>query len=196
MASKTDIQRILGNEDIRILPERVMSIVQGDISVRDEIYRELIKAHEGDLSFDWFQQLYEDEFAERKKKGQDFTSMEISDLLSKLAGEKEGFIHEPTAGCGGLLIKYWWNLCSKKMPWDYKPSSFIVSCWELSDRAVPFLLLNLSIRGIMGEVFHGDVLEKKAKARYVLLNEFDDSLSFSEIVRDDLKIGGVVYENV
>ena len=37
----------------------------------------------------------------------------------------------------------------------------------------------------MGEVFHGDVLENVAKARYVLINEYDDPLAFSDIVRDD-----------
>ena len=43
----------------------------------------------------------------------------------------------------------------------------------------------MAIRGMMGEVFHGDVLENVAKARYVLLNEQNDGLAFSDIVRDD-----------
>nr|DAS26556.1 MAG TPA: hypothetical protein [Caudoviricetes sp.] len=41
----------------------------------------------------------------------------------------------------------------------------------------------------MGEVFHGDVLENSARAHYVLLNERDDALAFSDIVRDDSILG-------
>lgn len=41
----------------------------------------------------------------------------------------------------------------------------------------------------MGEVFHGDVLGNVAKARYVLINEYDDPLAFSDIVRDDSILG-------
>ena len=98
-------------------------------------------------------------------------------------------VHEPTAGTGGLLIQYWWNKARAKLPWKFKPSTCIMSCWELSNRSMPLLLFNLSIRGIMGEVFHGDVLENSAKARYVLLNERDDALAFSDIVRDDSILG-------
>ena len=106
-------------------------------------------------------------------------------LEAQLTGAREGFIHEPTAGTGGLIIQYWWVLASKQLPWRFKPHTCIFSCWELSDRSIPILLLNMAIRGMMGEVFHGDVLENVAKARYVLLNEQDDGLAFSDIVRDD-----------
>lgn len=57
----------------------------------------------------------------------------------------------------------------------------MVDCWELSDRSIPILLLNLSIRGIMGYVNHGDVLTGEIKQRYILLNPTDDTLAFSEI---------------
>ena len=61
------------------------------------------------------------------------------------------------------------------------PSKNIFECWELSDRSIPILLFNLSIRGMMGIVYHGDVLEKKIKQKYILLNRKDDALAFSEI---------------
>ena len=59
----------------------------------------------------------------------------------------------------------------------------MVTCWELSDRSLPILLLNLSIRGIMGYVYHGDVLEGTVKQKYILLNRTDDTMDFSEIVK-------------
>lgn len=60
----------------------------------------------------------------------------------------------------------------------------MVTCWELSIRSIPILLLNLSIRGMMGYVYHGDVLTKEIKQKYILLNRKDDTLAFSEIIKD------------
>lgn len=184
----TEWESFLGFDDILNLPGRIMKIVTGDRSERNEIYREAIKLHGGDLSYDWFFELYEEELAQRKKRQQDFTPRQVSEIVALLT-EADGIVHEPTAGTGGLLIQCWWNKARAKLPWKFKPSTCIVSCWELSDRSLPFLLFNLSIRGIMGEVFHGDVLENSAKARYVLLNERDDALAFSDIVRDDSILG-------
>ncbi|MFR4024943.1 MAG: hypothetical protein ACLTZY_03330 [Alistipes indistinctus] len=48
------------------LPGRIMEIVTGDQFERDEIYREAIKLHGGDMSYDWFFELYEEELAQRK----------------------------------------------------------------------------------------------------------------------------------
>ena len=60
----------------------------------------------------------------------------------------------------------------------------MVTCWELSVRSIPILLLNLSIRGMMGYVYHGDILTKEIKQKYILLNRKDDALAFSEIIKD------------
>ncbi|WP_368155247.1 N-6 DNA methylase [Alistipes onderdonkii] len=184
----TEWESFLGFDDILNLPNRVMQIITGDKSKRDEIYREAIKLHGSDLSYDWFLDIYMEELAKRKDNKQYFTPREVPDICAILTGT-DGIVHEPTAGTGGLLIAYWWNKASTKFPWRFKPSTCIVSCWELTDRSIPLLLFNLSIRGIMGEVFHGDVLENSAKARYVLLNERDDALAFSDIVRDDSILG-------
>ena len=59
----------------------------------------------------------------------------------------------------------------------------MINCWELSDRSIPFLLLNMSIRGMMGYVYHGDVLERKVVQKYILLNRHDDYLAFSDIIK-------------
>jgi len=37
----------------------------------------------------------------------------------------------------------------------------------------------------MGYVYHGDVLTKEVKQKYILLNRKDDTLSFSEIIKAD-----------
>lgn len=167
--NKDDCCRIFNVEDIINLPQAAMNIVMGDRERRDAVYRELLSVNRYDMSFDWFRQLYEEEFAQRKKQKQDFTPVEVSEIVAKIALPTVGTIHEPTAGTGGLIISAWWEQCRRAIPWDYYPSQHMISVWELSDRAIPLLLLNLSIRGIMGYVYHGDVLEGTVKARYIPL---------------------------
>lgn len=183
---KNEVFKLLNIEDLKDLPGAVMDLIEGDIDVRNEVYRELIRMNGYDMSFDWFQEMYESELSERKQKGQDFTCPEVSRILSDITGQKGRTIHEPTAGCGGLLIADWWKRCCKVTPWEHFPSRNMVTCWELSARSIPILLLNLSIRGIMGYVYHGDVLEGAVKQKYILLNRHDDTLAFSEIVKANM----------
>lgn len=177
-----DLLSIFSIDDLKDLPQAVMNLLEGDRSTRDEVYKTLIQLNENDLSYDWFQSMYEQELSERKQKKQDFTPNELGKLCSMLTGQS-GSIHEPTAGNGSMIIADWWERCRKFLPWEHFPSQHMVTCWELSARAIPLLLLNLSIRGIMGYVYHGDVLEKTVKQKYILLNRTDDTLGFSDVVK-------------
>lgn len=171
--------------DLIDLPKAVMDLLEGGREKRDAVYHELLQMHDYNLSYDWFSQIFEEELAQRKKHKQDFTPREVSELVSLLAGQGST-VHEPTAGTGGLIIADWWQRCRKVLPWEAFPSRYMVTLWELSDRAIPILLLNLSIRGMMGYVYHGDVLENTVKQKYILLNRKDDALGFSEIVRANI----------
>jgi len=176
---------LFGIEDLRDLPDAVMSLLQGDVEVRNEVYKELIRNNNMDMSYDWFQENYENELSERKQKKQDFTPNSLGVLCSKLTSQA-GSIHEPTAGNGSMIIADWWQRCKQKMPWEHFPAQNMVTCWELSSRSIPILLLNLSIRGIMGYVYHGDVLTKEVKQKYILLNRKNDALAFSEVIKVDI----------
>ena len=176
-----EIKKFFGIDDILDLPNAAMQLVMSPAEERNERYKELLKINNYDMGADWFQEAFEESLTERKTKKQDFTPIEVNILLANLTGE--GTIHEPTAGTGGALIAKWWNECLKKVPFDYYPSQNRFSCWEISDRSVPILILNLSIRGMVGEVYHGDVLEKDIKAVYLLNNRKDDALGFSDVVK-------------
>lgn len=180
--TRDNLFELFGISDLNDLPSAINAVLFGDADNRHHVYRELIRLNNGDLSTDWFQNFYESELSERKQKKQDFTPADLSKICSMLT-EQEGTIHEPTAGCGSMIINDWWLRCSKLLPYEHFPSQNIVTCWELSDRSIPILLLNLSIRGIMGYVYHGDVLENHIKQKYILLNRTDDTLAFSEIVK-------------
>lgn len=176
----SELYTIFHIEDLKDLPQAVMLLLEGNREKRDAVYRQLIAMNSYDLSYDWFQSLYEAELSERRQKKQDFTPRELGMLCSELTGQ-HGSLHEPTAGNGGIIIADWWQRCRKHLPWEHFPSQHMVTCWELSSRALP-LLLNLSIRGIMGYVYHGDVLEGAVKQKYILLNRTDDTLAFSDVV--------------
>jgi type I restriction-modification system DNA methylase subunit len=176
--------KIFGIRDIMNLPMAVMDVLVGPKEKRNEIFGELLKANNYDVSLDWFQPIYEAELSEGKRKGQHFTPVEVYSLVSQLTGPNEGRIHEPTAGTGGLIIGDWWEKCKTKLPWEAFPSKNYVVAWELSDRAIPLLLLNLSIRGIMGEIYHGDVLEQNVFTKYILFNHNNDALGFSDVIED------------
>jgi hypothetical protein len=182
--NKDDLFKVFLINDLMDLPNAVTKILDMDLEDRNKIYRELIRLNDNDLSYDWFQEVYESDLSERKQKKQDFTPNSLGVLCSLLTSQT-GSIHEPTAGNGSMIIADWWQRCRKLLPWEHFPSQNIVSCWELSDRSIPILLLNLSIRGIMGYVYHGDVLTKEVKQKYILLNRKDDTLSFSEIIKAD-----------
>ena len=121
-----------------------MGLLEGNLERRDEVYCELIRLNENDMSYDWFQKLYEFELAESKQKGQFFTPKSLGILCSALTGQS-GHVHEPTAGNGSMIIADWQQRRNKVAPWDYFPSQNMVTCWDLSARSIPILLLNLSI---------------------------------------------------
>ena len=183
--SKEDLFVLFGIEDLKDLPNAVINLLEEDIDARNEVYKELIRKNNGDMSYDWFQEIYETELSELKQKKQDFTPNILGVLCSKLTSQS-GSIHEPTAGNGSMIIADWWQRCKQKMPWEHFPSQNMVTCWELSARSIPILLLNLSIRGIMGYVYHGDVLTREVKQKYILLNRKNDALAFSEVIKVDV----------
>lgn len=162
--TKQQLLTIFEIEDILDLPKAIMSLLNS--ALRDRVFGRLLEINNNDLSFDWFQLIYEDEFAQRNQDKQDFTPNSIGVLLSQLTGVENGKIYEPTAGNGSLLIANWWH--RKQNCKDYNPKDHPVECWELSSRSLPILLLNLAIRNIEGKVFHGNVLTKETKAKYLL----------------------------
>ena len=180
--TKEECLKFFDIKDLMYLPDAVWTLLNSPTKERDEKYKELIELNNYDMSTEWFQPIYEAELSERKQKKQDFTPKELSKLCSKLTLQR-GFVHEPTAGNGSMIIADWWERCRQRLPWEMVPSENMVTAWELSDRAIPILLLNLSIRGIMGYVYHGDVLEQNVFQKYILLNKKNDGLGFSEVVK-------------
>nr|WP_231111535.1 N-6 DNA methylase [Heyndrickxia coagulans] len=173
------INGLFGVDDSWKAPDALMKILF-DRERREKMFREFLKI-ESDLSFDWFYMYFQDEAAERTKKKQDFTPASISRLMSELTGKTHGTVYDCACGTGGLTIQKWWIDCMKETPLTYKPSEHFYWCEDLSDRAMPFLIFNLLIRGMNAVVIHCDVLTRKAKGVFFIQNDNDDCLQFSTL---------------
>ena len=112
--------------------------------------------YESNLNYDWFTDYFQAEHSDRKSKKQDFTPDGIVKIANSVLGHFESNT-DICAGTGGLTIKRW-----------TENKDAIFYCEEFSDRAVPFLLFNLSIRNMEAYVFHGDALERDFKNIYQL----------------------------
>lgn len=154
-----------------------------DKEKREEMFKEFLE-YETNMSFDWFHIYFQEEYAERKTKKQDFTPESLTTLLSALTQTKKtgfGTSLDVAAGTGGLTIKKWHDDRMRCPISAYKPSNYYYQCEELSDRALPFLLFNLLIRGMNATVVHGDVLSREVKQIYFIQNETDDFMGFSSL---------------
>ena len=107
---------------------------------------------------------------------QEFVLTKISDGLSQKTVKDILIIIKMIMKYGAKkdLIISNWNYRREKLAEEFNTEDHPVECWELSNRSIPILLFNLSIRGIVGEVYHGNVLKKEIKAKYTLLknNQF------------------------
>jgi len=173
-----DIHNILGIDEYFKAPSALMNILLNK-ELRIDMFKKFLKI-ETDLSYDWFHYYFMSEQADRTEKKQDFTPDSLCDLVSQLTGNFQ-MCHELAAGTGGIIIRKWNNEIKKVFPWLYDPSSIFFHLEELSDRAIPFLLFNLSIRGINASVIHGDTLERNAKGVFFVYNVNNSPIGFSDI---------------
>lgn len=176
---------LLGIDDSYKAPDKIMEILSDKIE-REKVFRSFLEAFNYDVSYDWFHDYFQDEHAERKKKKQDFTPHSVGKLLNKLLQDdssKDGNRYEICAGTGSITIQTWQNDRMQHSPFDYEPSMYMYTCEELSDRAIPFLLFNLMIRGMNAVVILCDTLSRKSKGIFFIQNENDDHLQFSHLYR-------------
>lgn len=175
------INNILGIDESYKAPARIMEILF-DKGIKEQVFTSMLEMANYDMSYDWFHQYFSNEHADRAKHKQDFTPMSIANLMTALV-QPDGIAHDTTAGTGGLLISAWDAHRRKYDAFSYDPLSFWVIAEDVSDRAIPFLLLNLAIRGINGNVVHCDSLTRECKGAYLVLNTGNDYMGFSDIYK-------------
>lgn len=192
------VNKILEIDDAFKAPTKMMELML-DPKKREETFKKFLEI-ETDMSYEWFQEYFGDEQAERKSKKQDFTPSSISNLVTQLVGKDKSTYYEPAAGTGSMLIAKWWNDRLKnplyKRPetdnqlikvltssvFTYDPRAYWYQVEELSDRALPFLIFNMAIRGMNGSITQCDSLSRKATRAFFIRNDTDNYLGFSEVI--------------
>ena len=169
MINTEKINEILGIDDIYKAPEALLEMLYNK-SKREAVFNQFLKLFNNKLDFDYFHQYFQDEAAERKKQKQDFTPMSVSSLISQLVESDLSYKYfESAAGTGGMMIA----------KWSINTNDCFYVCEELSDRAFPFLLFNMAIRGINGVVIHCNSLTRECYGVFKIKNR--DNSRFSSI---------------
>lgn len=161
------INNLLGIKEAYEMPNRLMQLLENKDD-REELFENFLK-YESDLSFDWFTDYFQNEQGDREALKQDFTPNCICEIISKLEEPTET-VTDICSGTGGLFIKHW--ATNKKAHFH---------CEEISSRTIPILLFNMAIRGVNGELVHGDSLEQTIECVYVLKNNG----KFSDITKTE-----------
>lgn len=164
MITSEDINKIFQIKESFKLPEKLMSILL-NAEERGEVFQKFLDL-ETDLSFDWFTNYFQEQHSNRDNMMQDFTPAELTKLLPSLAKDFKTVV-DVCAGTGGLSIACW----NKNHDAEFY-------CEELSERALPLLLFNMSIRNITGYVVNKDILSDEVFKVYKLTK----SERFSDII--------------
>ena len=159
----------LGVSESYQVPDAMMKAL-GDPQKRRELFS--LYLEEFSLNDDPVNILFQEEHGDRDKFKQDYTPPELARLVAELAAQNfrsaaPEAIADLCAGTGTLTLA-----CLKKFPHAY------YHCEEVTARAIPFLLFNLAIRGVSGEVFQQDVLTREVTASWRLI---PDGNGFSDI---------------
>lgn len=180
MLTTKEIDQVLGTNDSYKQPTRLMELMLDD-DKRIETFHQFLDI-ETNMSFEWFQEAYELEHADRKGSKQDFTPISIGKLISGLTNSGTHY-YEVACGNGGIMIQAWNEQRLKVGIGNYNPKAYWYQVEELSDRSLPFLIFNMAIRGMNGVILHGDSLTRNFKDVYFIRNMSDEYGGFSEVIQ-------------
>lgn len=181
MLTTEKINQLLGITESYQAPQKMLDVMLDD-DKRIMLFDSFLE-YKTDLSREWFHSYFEDEHSDRKKKKQDFTPVSVSKLLTKMVAADSKIYYEPAAGTGGIMIQTWNEQRLKAGPANFDPRAYWYQVEEMSDRAIPFLIFNMAIRGMNGVVMQGDSLTRKFKNVYFIRNDSSDFLAYSEVIK-------------
>lgn len=180
MLTIQQINDILKVNDTYKQPAKLLSLMLDDTK-REETFHQFLEL-ETDMSYEWFQEAFELEHADRKGSKQDFTPMAVGELLSRITGNDTKTYYEVACGNGGIMIQAWQEHRIQSDFWSYNPMEYWYHGEELSDRSLPFLIFNMAIRGMNGVILHGDSLTREFKDAYFIRNMSNQYGPFSELI--------------
>ncbi|MEY8257568.1 N-6 DNA methylase [Erysipelotrichaceae bacterium 66-17] len=153
MLTRERVNEIFGIKESYKLPDKIMDLIFHD---PDYLYNSLKNE---DMRVDFFRDYFQDEQGDRNALKQDFTPDSICEIVARIVKDHghPQMIADMCAGTGALTIH---------MHKVFPDAEFF--CYEISERTVPFLLLNMMIRNMSGWLIHGDLLTGKIQKVYKL----------------------------
>lgn len=179
MNIKEFLKEILECREISEIPEKLLNILLDENS-REHILQ-LINEKKDDKVIDVFRDMFQEEQSNRKELKQDYTPDGLSSLLAGLSGGTKK-LADVCAGTGSLTVAFL----------KAHPEVEFVRCEEFSAQPIPFLLANLALMNVDGEVVHGDSLTQEVFNVYKLKR----SKNFSEIQIIDSPNNEVRFDTV
>lgn len=176
---KTFLKEILECREASEIPGKLLDILLDENS-REHILQ-LINEKKDDKVIDVFRDMFQEEQSNRKELKQDYTPDGLSILLAELSGNTKN-LADVCAGTGSLTVAFL----------KAHPEVEFVRCEEFSAQPIPFLLANLSLMNIDGEVVHGDSLTQEVFKVYKLKR----SKNFSEIQIADIPNNEIRFDTV
>lgn len=176
---KTFLKEILECREASEIPGKLLDILLDENS-REHILQ-LINEKKDDKVIDVFRDMFQEEQSNRKELKQDYTPDGLSILLAELSGNTKN-LADVCAGTGSLTVAFL----------KAHPEVEFVRCEEFSVQPIPFLLANLSLMNIDGEVVHGDSLTQEVFKVYKLKR----SKNFSEIQIADIPNNEIRFDTV
>lgn len=171
MIRAEDINRIFGITESFELPDKCMKAML-DKGTREKIFNQFLEL-ESNLEVDWFTNYFQEQHSNRESMMQDFTPAELAALLPEFSGSFKTAA-DICSGTGGLTIAAW-----------RKNKDCFFRCEELSARALPLLLFNLSIRNINAVVVNSNVLTGETYGIYRI--EPQEKYSSIHTIESDLE---------
>lgn len=179
MNIKEFLKEILECREVSEIPEKLLNILLDENS-REHILQ-LINEKKDDKVIDVFRDMFQEEQSNRKELKQDYTPDGLSRLLAELSGNTKN-LADVCAGTGSLIVAFL----------KTHPEVDFVRCEEFSAQPIPFLLANLALMNIDGEVVHGDSLAQEVFKVYKLKR----SKNFSEIQITDIPNNEIRFDTV
>ena len=182
MITTEQINRILNVNDSYKQPAKLLDFMLDD-KKRVETFLQFLEI-ETNMSYEWFQEAYELEHADRKGNKQDFTPHSVANLITRLTlDDSPTHYFESACGNGGIMIQHWNEQRLRVGIGNYNPKAFWYQVEELSDRSLPFLIFNMAIRGMNGVILHGDSIAREFKDVYFIRNMREQYGAFSEVIK-------------
>lgn len=173
------LKEILKCRETSEIPNKLLNALLNPDS-RERILR-LMNEKNDDKVIDVFRDMFQEEQSNRKELKQDYTPDSLASLLARLSGNTKN-LADVCSGTGSLTVAFLKS----------HPEVEFVRCEEFSAQPIPFLLLNLALMNIDGEVVHGDSLTKEVFKIYKLKR----SKRFSEIQIADSPNNKIRFDTV